>query len=249
MGSGSRGPQTVRKMEVPGLPRESKASRRVRAAEACKRIVERYPGEGGYLRADTPFQLVIAVLLSAQTTDRAVNNATPELFSRWPGPEEMASADVSEIEHVIRSIGFHKTKARRCVDCARTLLEEFDGEVPQNLDDLQRLPGVGRKTANVVLNDAFGIADGIAVDTHVGRIARRMGFSKENDPSKVEQDLLATIPKEMWSDVNRSWIALGREICGARNPKCEECFLGDICPSYGKTVSAQGRGERRRRAK
>ncbi len=214
--------------------RESRARRAERALEVCRRMEEHYPGKGGYLNFDSPFQLVIAVLLSAQTTDKAVNRVTPELFSRWPGPEELASADVDEVQEVIHSLGFYKTKAKRCVECARTLLERFGGAVPQTLEELQELPGVGRKTANVVLNDAFGIADGIAVDTHVGRIARRLGFSKSEDPSKVEQDLLAIIPKEEWTNVNRRWIALGREICDSRRPRCQECFLADICPSAGR---------------
>jgi len=147
-----------------------------------ERMEEHYPGEGGYLSFGSPFQLVIAVLLSAQTTDKSVNKVTPELFERWPTPEAMAAADELEIQEVIHPLGFYKTKAKRCIECSATLLSEFGGEVPQTIDELVKLPGVGRKTANVVLNDAFRIAEGVAVDTHVGRIARRLGFSKHEDP-------------------------------------------------------------------
>ena len=219
-----------------GAQRRRKPTKRVleRAEVVAQRMEEHYPGNGGYLHFDNPFQLVIAVLLSAQTTDKSVNKVTPVLFERWPTPEALAEADVAEVSEVIHSLGFYKTKAQRAIDCARTLLEEFGGEVPCDLDELQKLPGVGRKTANVVLNDAFQIADGIAVDTHVGRVARRLGFSKHEDPSKVEQDLLATFPKSEWTYVNKRWIAFGREVCDSRRPKCEACFLADVCPSHGK---------------
>ena len=202
-----------------------------RAQVVSERMEEHYPGDGGYLNFESPFQLVIAVLLSAQTTDKAVNKVTPELFRRWPTPEALASADELEVQEVIHSLGFYKTKAKRCIDCARTLLDEFDGEVPCDIDELQKLPGVGRKTANVVMNDAFRASEGVAVDTHVGRIARRLGFSKEQDPSKVEQDILATFPKSEWLYINKRWIAFGREVCDARRPRCDECFLDDVCPS------------------
>lgn len=202
-----------------------------RAQVVMERMEEHYPGEGGYLSFGSPFQLVIAVLLSAQTTDKSVNKVTPELFERWPTPEAMAAADELEIQEVIHPLGFYKTKAKRCIECSATLLSEFGGEVPQTIDELVKLPGVGRKTANVVLNDAFRIAEGVAVDTHVGRIARRLGFSKHEDPSKVEQDILWIFPESEWTHINRRWIAFGREICDARRPKCAECWLSDVCPS------------------
>ena len=213
--------------------RRRKPSARIaeRARIVMERMGEHYPGEGGYLSFDNPFQLVIAVLLSAQTTDESVNKVTPELFRRWPTPEAMAAADELEIQEVIHSLGFYKTKAKRCIECASTLLSEFGGEVPQTIDELVKLPGVGRKTANVVLNDAFKIAEGVAVDTHVGRIARRLGFSKHDDPVKVEQDILWIFPESEWTHINRRWIAFGREICDARKPKCAECWLDDVCPS------------------
>ncbi len=211
-----------------------------RAGIVSQRMQERYPSTDrrGYLEYQTPFQLVIATLLSAQATDKSVNAVTPVLFSKWPTPQDLASADVSEVEDVIRSIGLYKTKAKRCIDCARTLLEEFDGEVPQDIDALQKLPGVGRKTANIVMNDAFHDAQGVAVDTHVGRIARKLGFSKETDPSKVEQDILRTFPESEWPYINKRWIAFGREICHSRNPECSACFLNDVCPSVGKAETS-----------
>lgn len=211
--------------------RESKARLKERAQIVSQRMAEHYPGSSGYLNFENEFQLLIAVLLSAQTTDKAVNKVTPELFKRWPDPKELSEADVEEVQEVIHSLGFYKTKAQRCIDCAAMLLSEFDGEVPSDIDELQKLPGVGRKTANVVLNDAFGIAKGVAVDTHVGRVARRLGFSVHEDPSKVEQDLLELFPQEEWKYINKRWIALGREICDSRRPKCQKCFLADICPS------------------
>lgn len=214
-------------------PRKRKPGRTVmrRAETMSARLAELYPGDRGYLSFATPFQLVIAVLLSAQTTDKAVNKVTPELFSRWPDAESMAGADPDDVLEVIRTVGLANSKSKRCVQCAQMILSEFGGEVPRDLDDLQKLPGVGRKTANVVQNDAFGIADGIAVDTHVGRIARRMGFSSCEDPVKVEQDIMLIFPKSEWPYINRRWIALGREFCNARNPRCAECPLSDICPS------------------
>ena len=206
-----------------------------RASVVSQRMEEHYPGTSGYLHFENAFQLVIAVLLSAQTTDKAVNKITPELFDRWPTPQALAAADELEVQDVIHSLGFYKMKAKRCIDCAQTLLDKFDGKVPADINQLQMLPGVGRKTANVVLNDAFGVAEGVAVDTHVGRIARRLGFSKCQDPSKVEQDILLIFPKNEWATINRRWIAFGRDICDARKPKCNECWLADVCPSCKHT--------------
>lgn len=216
-----------------GQPRKRKPGKAVmeRAQTMSARLAELYPGNKGYLESETPFQLLIAVLLSAQTTDKSVNKVTPELFSRWPDAESMASADPDDVREVIRTVGLANSKSKRCVECAQMILSEFGGEVPRTLDELQRLPGVGRKTANVVQNDAFGIADGVAVDTHVGRVARRMGFTRCEDPGKVEQDILLIFPRNEWPYINKRWIALGREFCNARNPRCAECPLSDICPS------------------
>lgn len=216
------------------MPRETNASRRERAIEVCERLNRRYGPVECFLDHQNPFRLVISVLLSAQTTDAQVNKVTPELFRRWPTPYEMAGASVEDVMGTIKSLGFYKTKARHCVEAARMIVADYDGEVPSTMHELQKLPGVGRKTANIVLNVAFGIVEGIAVDTHVNRIAHRLALSPkthEKEPLKTEQDLLKILPHEYWESVNHQWISFGREICSARSPKCGECPLADLCPS------------------
>lgn len=216
------------------MPRETNASRRERAIEVCERLNRRYGPVECFLDHQNPFRLVISVLLSAQTTDAQVNKVTPELFRRWPTPYEMAGASVADVMDVIKSLGFYKTKAKHCVEAARMIVADFDGEVPSTMRELQKLPGVGRKTANIVLNVGFGIVEGIAVDTHVNRIAHRLALSPkthEKEPLKTEQDLLKILPHEYWESVNHQWISFGREICSARSPKCAECPLADLCPS------------------
>lgn len=216
------------------MPRETNASRRERAIEVCERLNRRYGPVECFLDHQNPFRLVISVLLSAQTTDAQVNKVTPELFHRWPTPYEMAGASVADVMDVIKSLGFYKTKAKHCVEAARMIVADFDGEVPSTMRELQKLPGVGRKTANIVLNVGFGIVEGIAVDTHVNRIAHRLALSPkthEKEPLKTEQDLLKILPHEYWESVNHQWISFGREICSARSPKCAECPLADLCPS------------------
>lgn len=216
------------------MPRETNASRRERAIEVCERLNRRYGPVECFLDHQNPFRLVISVLLSAQTTDAQVNKVTPELFRRWPTPYEMAGASVADVMDVIKSLGFYKTKAKHCVEAARMIVADFDGEVPSTMRELQKLPGVGRKTANIVLNVGFGIVEGIAVDTHMNRIAHRLALSPkthEKEPLKTEQDLLKILPHEYWESVNHQWISFGREICSARSPKCAECPLADLCPS------------------
>lgn len=216
------------------MPRETKAAKSARAVEVCRRLDALYGPVECFLDHESPFHLVIAVLLSAQTTDAQVNRVTPELFRRWPTPADLAAASPAEVAEVIRSLGFYKTKARHCVECAQAIVTDFGDEVPHTMDELTRLPGVGRKTANIVLNVSFGIVEGIAVDTHVNRIAHRLGLSPKThakEPLKTEQDLLAILPRELWKDVNHQWIRFGREVCPARSPKCEGCPLEDICPS------------------
>lgn len=216
------------------MPRETNASRRARAIEVCERLNRRYGPVECFLDHQNPFRLVISVLLSAQTTDAQVNKVTPELFRRWPTPYEMAGASVADVMDVIKSLGFYKTKAKHCVEAARMIVADYGGEVPSTMRELQKLPGVGRKTANIVLNVGFGIVEGIAVDTHVNRIAHRLALSPkthEKEPLKTEQDLLKILPHEYWESVNHQWISFGREICSARSPKCAECPLADLCPS------------------
>lgn len=216
------------------MPRESKKAKVERAVEVCRRLDEKYGPVECFLDHTNPFRLVISVLLSAQTTDAQVNRVTPELFRRFPTPEAMAAASPEEVAEIIRSLGFYKTKARHCVEAAQAIVADFGGEVPHTMAELTSLPGVGRKTANIVLNVSFGIVEGIAVDTHVNRIAQRLGLSPkthEREPLKTEQDLLAILPRELWGPVNHQWIRHGRDTCTARAPKCDGCVLEDICPS------------------
>ena len=214
------------------MARESMKAKRERAVEVCKRIGEHYPDAQPALDfGGDPFRLTIAVLLSAQTTDAAVNKVTPVLWERYPTIEDLAAADAHDVEDILRAIGFFRVKAANCIKCAQMVLSEYGGKVPQSYEELQRLPGVGRKTANIVMNAGFGIVEGIAVDTHVFRIAHKLKLSNAKDPSKTEQDLLKLIPKELWGPVNHQWILFGRGICSAKNPKCAECFLVDICPT------------------
>lgn len=216
------------------MPRESKKAKAERAVEVCRRLGKKYGPVECFLDHTNPFRLVISVLLSAQTTDAQVNRVTPELFRRFPMPEAMAAASPEEVAKIIRSLGFYKTKARHCVEAAQVIVADFGGEVPHTMAELTSLPGVGRKTANIVLNVSFGIVEGIAVDTHVNRIAHRLGLSPkthEREPLKTEQDLLAILPRELWGPVNHQWIRHGRDTCTARAPKCDGCVLEDICPS------------------
>ena len=214
------------------MPRESLKSKRERALAVEERMNEHYPEAECALKFDgDPFRLTIATLLSAQTTDKAVNQVTPELWRRYPTPADLAAADVHDVEDIIRRIGFSRTKAAHCIACAQMVVSEFGGQVPQNYQDLQRLPGVGRKTANIVMNTGFGIVEGIAVDTHVFRIAHKLKLSNAKDASKTEQDLLKILPRELWGPVNHQWVLFGREVCDAKRPKCAECFLADLCPS------------------
>ena len=227
------------------MPRESKKAKRERAIEVCRRMGELYPITEPQLNFSTPFTTVISVMLSAQTTDASVNRVTPELFRRWPDAPSMAGASPAEVADVIRSLGFWKSKSVHCVEIAQMIMTDFGGEVPHTMEELTRLPGVGRKTANIVLNKSFGIVDGIAVDTHVYRIATRLRLTSAPTPLEAEQDLLALLPHELWKDVNSQWILFGRQTCTSRAPKCESCPLADICPSMGKNVHVDGKGNGR----
>ena len=218
------------------MARESKKAKLERALENAKRMNEHYPeAECALHYWGDPFKLTIAVLLSAQTTDKGVNKVTPALWERYPTVADLAAANPSDVEEIIRTIGFYRAKAANCIKCAQMVLSEYGGEIPRDIDELQKLPGVGRKTANVVLNEAFGIVEGIAVDTHVFRIAHRLRFSKAETPAKTEDDLLALYPRDHWGPINHQWVLFGRETCDARKPKCDDCFIRDLCPSAGKT--------------
>jgi endonuclease III len=212
------------------MPRESLASRRARAASVLSGLRALYPDARTELHFGTPFQLVIATLLSAQATDVSVNAATPALFERYPTPEAMAAAAPEEVEPFIRTIGLFRTKAKNAVAAARRIAEVYGGEVPRTMDELLTLPGVGRKTANVVLSNAFGLP-AIAVDTHVGRLSRRLGFSKHQGPDGVERDLMRLFPSEEWVFLHHALILHGRRVCMARAPRCAACAVSALCPS------------------
>lgn len=218
------------------MPREGKQAKRDRALEVARKMNEHYQQPDCMLHYQSPFTLTIAVLLSAQTTDAGVNRVTPELFEKYGTPEKMAHADPDDISRIIHSIGFYRTKAKNCIATAQMILSDFGGEVPQDINELQKLPGVGRKTANIVMNEAFGIVEGIAVDTHVYRIAHRLRFSNANSADKTEADLLKLYPKEYWGPINHQWVLFGREYCIARKPKCDICFVSDLCPTYQKQL-------------
>lgn len=217
------------------MPRETKAAKKERALTIAHLMDEHYPHATTALTYEgDPFRLTIAVLLSAQTTDKGVNKVTPILWEKYPTIASLAHANPLDLEEILRPIGYYRTKAANCIKCAQMILEEFGGEVPRSMEELQRLPGVGRKTANIVMNEGFGIAEGVAVDTHVFRIAHRLKFSQAKTADKTEQDILALYPREYWGTINLQWVLFGREICSARNPKCDECFIASFCPSSHK---------------
>jgi len=190
-----------------------------------------YPDAECALRHRDAFELLAATILSAQCTDARVNMVTPEVFRRWPRAAALAAAPQAEVESVVRSTGFFRNKAKSLRGMAAAVAGRHGGTVPRTMDDLTALPGVARKTANVVLGTAFGIAEGVVVDTHVGRIARRLGLTRETDPVKVERDLVAALPREEWVAFSHRVIHHGRRVCTALRPRCAECPLGDLCPS------------------
>jgi endonuclease-3 len=212
------------------MPRETVRQQRERAAAVVAELHRSYPDARTELDFGTPFQLLIATLLSAQATDVSVNAATPALFARYPDPYALAAANAEEVEPLIARIGLFRTKAKNAVATARILCDQYGGEVPNSLEALVALPGVGRKTANVVVSNAFG-TPAIAVDTHVGRLARRLRFSPAADPDRVERDLQKLFPSEQWIFLHHSLILHGRRVCAARKPACGSCSLAELCPS------------------
>ncbi len=192
-------------------------------------LKQTYPDATCSLDFKTPFQMVVAVMLSAQCTDERVNKTTPALFERCKTIQDFADIDIKELEEIIHPCGFYKNKAKNIKLCAKQLLENFDGKVPDNMDDLQSLAGVGRKSANVVMLEVFNKPQGIAVDTHAKRISNLMGLSKESDPSKIEQDLVKIFPKEYLKDINHLFVWHGRNTCIARKPKCDICTVKEYC--------------------
>ncbi|MDR2727390.1 MAG: endonuclease III [Deltaproteobacteria bacterium] len=201
-----------------------------RAERALAALRQRYPNPGPHLNAASPWQLLVATILSAQCTDARVNTVTPALFARWPGPEATARAGLGELEEAVRSTGFFRMKARNILQTARRVMEVYGGRVPRSLAELVTLPGVARKTANVVLWGAFGINEGLAVDTHVARISRRLALTDVQDADAIERDLLALFPRAEWGDVNHRMVSFGRDVCRARAPRCAQCELLVDCP-------------------
>ncbi len=208
------------------------ASLRRRAITIDQALTDLYPDAHCALHFDNPLQLLIATILSAQCTDVRVNRVTPALFARYRDAAAFATADLAELERLIQSTGFFRNKAKNIQACCAMLVEHHRGEVPCTMDELVPLPGVGRKTANVILGNAFDVP-GIPVDTHVGRLSRRMGLTKQNDPVKVESDLMELIPQKDWTMFGHRMIFHGRQVCQSRKPNCAECVLKEICPKIG----------------
>ena len=208
-----------------GKPRTIKG----RAKEVARRLTEEYPAECALVHRNA-FELAVATVLSAQTTDERVNSVTPELFRRWPTPADLAKADPAEVESVILPTGFFRNKTKSIIGLAQALEERFGGEVPKKLEELVTLPGVGRKTGNVIRSVAFDLP-GLPVDTHVGRLTRRLGLTASEDPVKVEREITEMLPPKEWGGFSLRLILHGRAVCVARTPRCEDCLLADLCPS------------------
>jgi endonuclease III len=219
---------------APRRRRESKAAKLARTAEIRDRMAARYPQVTTALDYRSAWELLVATILSAQSTDVVVNQVTPELFRRYPTVADLAAADRAEVEVAIHATGFFRNKARSIQGAAAYLLEHHGGEVPETIDELVELPGVGRKTANVVLGTYFSRNEGVVVDTHVGRLSRRLGLTTNTDPVKVERDLMALVPMEEWTIFSHRLIWFGREVCSAKDPRCDRCELADLCPSAFK---------------
>jgi len=213
------------------MPRESKAARSQRAARIFDLLSDEYPEAHCALDFASPFQLAVATILSAQTTDIRVNMVTPELFRRFPDAKALAGAAQEDVEELVRSTGFFRNKAKNIIGFARGVMAEHAGEVPRTMAELSGLPGVGRKTANVVLGNAFGLDEGVVVDTHVKRLSTLLALSREKTPEKIERDLMAVFPRDRWTLLSHLLIWHGRSVCDARKPRCEACCVSGSCPS------------------
>lgn len=203
-----------------------------RLKKILKKLKQVYPDAHCALHHENPFQLLVATILSAQCTDARVNKVTPLLFKELPKPQAFAKADIKKIEELIRSTGFYKNKARNIKSCSQSIVERFHGHVPKTMEELTSLAGVGRKTANVILGNAYGIP-GLVVDTHVTRLSNRMGFVKGQNAVRIEQDLMEITPKHDWTQLSHLFITHGRQICAARSPKCRQCIINKLCPKFG----------------
>ncbi len=213
------------------MPEETPATLKKRSGVIITRLRNLYPEADVALDFTNPLQLLIATILSAQCTDERVNKVTPQLFNKYKTADDFALAKPTELEDIIHSTGFYHSKAKNIIECCKTLVAKYNGKVPDSMEELTQLAGVGRKTANVILSHVFGKKEGIVVDTHVGRLAQRLGFSNHQNASKIEQDLMRLIPQKDWMAIDNLLIWHGRQICNARKPKCLECILKDLCPS------------------
>jgi endonuclease-3 len=202
-----------------------------RASKVLDLLEKNYPNAKIALDYANPLQLLVATILSAQATDQQINMITPKLFKKYKTAEDYASADLQELEQYIKSSGFYHNKAKNIQKCCKALVEKFNSKVPRTMNELVDLPGVGRKTANIILANAFGIVEGVAVDTHVGRLAQRLGLSENKDPNKIEADLMKIVPKDQWMRITDLLIFHGRRVCTAKKPNCAGCVLNKICPS------------------
>lgn len=207
--------------------------RKTRAAVILERLRPRYPGAASALTWNTPFELLVATVLAAQCTDARVNLVTPAFFRRWPDPVALAGADVAEVEEVVHSTGFFRNKAKNLVAAAKLMVSRHGGEVPRTLAELTALPGLARKTANIVAGNAYGNHEGIAVDTHVKRLAFRLDLTDSENPVVIEKDLMPLFPRGAWGEINHLLVLFGRDVCQARKPRCEDCPLADVCPRKG----------------
>jgi endonuclease-3 len=219
--------------------RSHRAGERTHALKSLRTLSREFPGAATALHYENPFELLVSTILSAQCTDERVNKVTPGLFQKYRDARGFAAASQAELEMDIHSTGFYRNKAKNIIACARALVERHGGEVPADMDALVALPGVGRKTANVVLGHAFGVVSGVVVDTHVHRIARRLGWSDADQPEQIEQDLMELFPREHWIEIGSVLILHGRRTCVARKPRCSACSVIALCPSA--TISAAKR--------
>jgi endonuclease III len=205
-----------------------------KALKIAQLLTKAYPEPKTELTHENEYELAVAVMLSAQTTDKKVNQVTPELFKKYPNWESLANANVSEVGQLIRQVNFYKGKAERLVKAGQVVTAEFGGKLPKDMENLMKIPGVARKSANVITQELWGIAEGIVVDTHVSRVSIRLGLTNETDPKKIEKDLMKIIPKNYWRNFSGAMVLHGRYICVARKPKCQDCVLNDLCPSAFK---------------
>jgi endonuclease III len=230
-GTGRRPGAAVPRTKAKAPKRRRFAPPKERAPEIYRRLEQEYPDARCALDHRNPYELLVATILSAQCTDKRVNMVTPALFAKYPDPDAMAVAKPEELEEMIRSTGFFRNKTKSLLGMSSAVVEQHAGTVPATMDALVKLPGVGRKTANVVLGNAFGTNEGVVVDTHVARLSQRLRLSAQTDPVKIEQDLIGLFPREQWTMLSHLLISHGREICDARKPKCEACVVSQLCPS------------------